>query len=520
MYQKRRAIENLLVMCFDLLALGVSFAGAVFLRYKTLNMTAAEGNQSQQFIIMIILYIALHMVTNYYSDFFRRSPLQEFASVLKEEILFYTFLVVVYFLIHSTLMLSRLMIFYLAVLQTILTFAFRLLLKQYLIRIYRFGRFSKRLVLVTVSDWAETVIEKIKKSQDWMNFLSGVVLLDGESPEGTATKCPKGGTAESGSPGRETAEGETAKQVTVGSKIAAGGTTEGKTAKHEILSIPVVADRAGMLDYIVHHNVDEVFFCCPDPEKDPELRDYISELQMMGILVDINLEIFDLVPYGNRTINRVGGYEVASFARNVISTRGAILKRVMDILGSLVGMVLFGVVAIFAVPAIRLDSPGPAIFKQTRVGKNGRRFQLYKFRSMYQDAEERKKDLMDQNEVSGLMFKIEDDPRITRVGRFLRRTSLDELPQFWNVLKGDMSLVGTRPPTVDEFEQYSSTHKARLSMTPGLTGIWQISGRSEIRDFDEVVAMDMEYIDNWSIGLDIKILLKTIPAVLKRKGSE
>jgi lipopolysaccharide/colanic/teichoic acid biosynthesis glycosyltransferase len=139
---------------------------------------------------------------------------------------------------------------------------------------------------------------------------------------------------------------------------------------------------------------------------------------------------------------------------------------------------------------------------------------------MYMDAEEKKKELLEQNEVNGLMFKIGDDPRITKVGRFLRRTSLDEMPQFWNILKGDMSLVGTRPPTVDEFEQYEAKHKARLSMTPGLTGYWQISGRSDIKDFDEVVRLDMQYIDHWSIGLDLKILIKTVLVVLTGKGSE
>ena len=138
---------------------------------------------------------------------------------------------------------------------------------------------------------------------------------------------------------------------------------------------------------------------------------------------------------------------------------------------------------------------------------------------MYQDAEARKKELMEKNEVHGLMFKIEEDPRITRVGKFIRKTSIDEMPQFWNVLKGDMSLVGTRPPTVDEFEQYEAKHKCRLSMTPGLTGLWQISGRSDIKDFDEVVRLDMQYIDNWTILKDIEILILTVFVVLTKKGS-
>ena len=156
----------------------------------------------------------------------------------------------------------------------------------------------------------------------------------------------------------------------------------------------------------------------------------------------------------------------------------------------------------------------------TGIGKNGRRFKIYKFRSMYVDAEERKKELEAQNEMQGLMFKMENDPRITKVGKFIRKTSIDELPQFFNILKGDMSLVGTRPPTESEFEQYNSHYRRRISMTPGLTGLWQISGRSDIVDFDEVVRLDLEYIDNWTIGLDIKILFQTVWVVIAGRGSK
>jgi len=174
----------------------------------------------------------------------------------------------------------------------------------------------------------------------------------------------------------------------------------------------------------------------------------------------------------------------------------------------------------FVAIAIKLNSKGPVIYKQVRAGKNGRRFNIYKFRSMYIDADERKKELESQNEVSGLMFKMENDPRITPVGRFIRKTSIDELPQFINILKGDMSLVGTRPPTLDEFEKYDSHYRRRLSITPGLTGMWQVSGRSDIKDFDEVVKLDLEYIDNWSLGLDVKIILQTIGVVIFGRASK
>ena len=190
--------------------------------------------------------------------------------------------------------------------------------------------------------------------------------------------------------------------------------------------------------------------------------------------------------------------------------------------------ILTAVLTVFLAPAIFISSPGPIFFSQTRVGKNGKRFKIYKFRSMYRDAEKRKKELMAKNEMNGLMFKIEADPRIigsgpdgTRhgLGWFIRKTSLDEFPQFWNVLKGDMSLVGTRPPTEDEWKQYKPYHRARLAVKPGLTGMWQVSGRSDITDFEEIVKLDMEYIKNWNIGLDLRIIWKTLGVVMKGKGS-
>jgi exopolysaccharide biosynthesis polyprenyl glycosylphosphotransferase len=197
-----------------------------------------------------------------------------------------------------------------------------------------------------------------------------------------------------------------------------------------------------------------------------------------------------------------------------------ILKRTIDIVGAIIGLGLTLIISIFIAPAILIESPGPLIFSQVRIGKNGRRFKIYKFRSMYADAEARKKELLSKNEMQGFMFKMENDPRITKVGRFIRKTSIDELPQFFNVLKGDMSLVGTRPPTEDEFLQYKGRHKRRLSLKPGITGLWQVSGRSEIVDFEDVVRLDLEYIDHWSLLQDIKLLFKTVFVVLFRVGAK
>ncbi|MDY6465509.1 MAG: sugar transferase, partial [Succinivibrio dextrinosolvens] len=218
--------------------------------------------------------------------------------------------------------------------------------------------------------------------------------------------------------------------------------------------------------------------------------------------------------------DKIGNVQCISVSRNYMSHKKLFAKHLMDFSGGLVGFLIFCIFYVIVGPIIKLDSKGPILFSQPRVGKNGRIFKCYKFRSMCADAEARKKDLMSKNEVDGLMFKMKDDPRITRVGRFIRKTSIDELPQFINVLKGDMSLVGTRPPTVDEYIKYEPKHKARVSMLPGLTGLWQVSGRSDIKNFDDVVKLDMKYIDNWSILLDIKIVLLTIKVVLFGKGAK
>ena len=194
-------------------------------------------------------------------------------------------------------------------------------------------------------------------------------------------------------------------------------------------------------------------------------------------------------------------------------------KRLLDILGGAIGTILFLMMYPFVAVAIKFDSPGSVLFKQKRVGKNGRVFNLYKFRSMYRDAEERKQELMAENEMNGALFKVKNDPRITRVGKWLRKTSLDEFPQFLNVLKGEMSLVGTRPPTLDEVEKYQPEHLKRISAKPGITGLWQISGRNKITDFEQVVALDCKYLDSWRLLDDIKILFRTVIVVMQRKGA-
>jgi len=195
-----------------------------------------------------------------------------------------------------------------------------------------------------------------------------------------------------------------------------------------------------------------------------------------------------------------------------------IIKRCIDVVFSSIALILLAPLLLLIAIAIKLDSKGPVIYKQTRIGKDGRKFTFYKFRSMYEGADKMRQQLEHLNEASGPIFKIKNDPRITRVGRFIRKTSLDELPQFFNVLKGEMSIVGPRPPLPCEVEKYTPYQRQRLSVVPGLTCLWQISGRSNI-GFDRWVELDLEYIRKQSLWLDFVIILKTIPAVLKGTGA-
>lgn len=334
----------------------------------------------------------------------------------------------------------------------------------------------------------------------------------------------------------------------------------------QIEGVPVVASLETASEYICKEWVDEVFFY-PEQLSDIEVPESMLNKDVEGFIYDsfnkfakksyevqgkeqprekaivelieacrqmavpmhIRLPIFNVGEKG--FIEKVGGYNVLTVTANYASPAQLALKRVMDILGGLFGSVAALVIMAVVGPIIKRESPGPILFKQTRIGKNGKTFQMYKIRSMYLDAEERKKELMQQNRVSdGMMFKLDWDPRIignkivdgkqvTGIGEKIRSGSWDEWPQFFNILRGQMSLVGTRPPTVDEWEKYKYHHRARLATKPGLTGMWQVSGRSRITDFEEVVKLDTEYINHWSIGLDIRILLKTVKAVFTKDGA-
>lgn len=272
------------------------------------------------------------------------------------------------------------------------------------------------------------------------------------------------------------------------------------------------------LEYVKRHQVDLVIFSVNHLVR-RKIEHLIEAFSEMGIDSLITIDSFAIETLETK-LEDFGTTNVIRLSPRLFTDGELLLKRLMDIAGALVGCFICILFGIIVAPLIFLEDPGPIIFKQKRVGRNGKYFYIYKFRSMYQDAEAKLQTLKDQNEMQGFMFKMKNDPRITKIGKILRKTSIDELPQFFNVLEGSMSLIGTRPPTVDEYNQYSAHHKRRISIKPGITGLWQVSGRSEITDFEEIVRLDCFYIDHWSITGDIKILLKTFAAVFTGKGSE
>lgn len=313
--------------------------------------------------------------------------------------------------------------------------------------------------------------------------------------------------------------------------IAVCLTDDGDVSRFSDLELPIYhTTDPDLLDKLVTRWIDDAFFLAG--MKTGNLSTLIEDFVTMGITVHYSMAALNDLATINVGVQSLGDYKAITGSARLISFRAAFIKRTMDIVGALFGLLVTAVLFLFIAPAIYIKSPGPIFFKQKRVGQNGKLFYMYKFRSMYMDAEKRKAELMAKNKVQdGMMFKMDDDPRIIGsekkgrdgkpkgIGNFIRNTSLDEFPQFLNVLKGEMSLVGTRPPTLDEWAKYSPHHRARMAVRPGITGMWQISGRSEITDFEEVVMLDRKYLQNWSPMLDIEILFRTVMVVLKRDGA-
>jgi exopolysaccharide biosynthesis polyprenyl glycosylphosphotransferase len=279
----------------------------------------------------------------------------------------------------------------------------------------------------------------------------------------------------------------------------------------------LVLGSVSQLGQILDDNViDEVIFAVPR-ERLSSVESAFRICQEQGAGTRVCLDLFEVA--GARVaLGELDGLPLLSFSRAPTDEVALLFKRAFDVVTSTVALLVFSPVLLATAVAIKLESRGPVFFRQVRVGKNGRPFKMYKFRSMRADAEARLESLRARNEASGPVFKMKDDPRVTRVGRFIRRASIDELPQFLNVLTGEMSVVGPRPPVPAEVRQYQRWQRRRLSVKPGITCTWQVSGRSNI-SFDQWMELDLEYIDTWSLWQDIQICARTIPAVLTSRGA-
>ena len=436
-----------------------------------------------QAAVLIASQLVVTLFANNYSGILRRKHFDEFIAVVKYIVEIVLIALVYLFMVKHSAHASRLQIGFTSLFFAVLDFVLRQLNKR---RVFRRGESNPRsIVLITGRDYVKEAMEKLVEPGVYQDYIiSGIVLMD-----------------------------------------------EDKPVTFEDIDIPVIPYGKEALERLTHDWVDEVFILQPDDLPFP--TKLMDELMLMGITVNYTVTAISDERWPVNDIEKLGKYRVLTNSVHFATAGQLALKRAMDIVGGIVGCILTGILFIFVAPAIYIRSPGPVFFAQERVGQNGRTIRIYKFRTMYMDAEERKADLMAQNEVQdGMMFKITDDPRVIGsekkrkdgspggIGYFLRRSSIDEFPQFFNVLTGQMSLVGWRPCTTDEWEKYGLRHRIRASMKPGITGMWQSSGRSEITDFEEVVRLDRDYIENWSLLLDIKILLKTVLVVFTKRGAK
>ena len=414
----------------------------------------------------------------------RREHFREFTMTVKQAVFIEGIALLYLFLLQEGQNYSRPVLLLMPVCYSVVAYAVRELWKWHLQKKKTSDEGKSALLIAASEDVVERVVKTIKENNYAQYIVAGISLIGGG-------------------------------KYSVGEKID---------------GVPVVAEEAGIPHYVCQDWIDEVLVVTSDEVPYP--GKLLSQLMETGVTVHLSLAKVMSEPGKKQFVEKIGPYTVLTTSINYASSFQLFLKRAMDIMGGLVGCIITVLLLPFVGTAIYLASPGPIFFAQERVGKNGKRFKMYKFRSMYMDAEARKAELMKDNRLGdGKMFKLDFDPRVignkilpdgshkTGIGDFIRRTSLDEFPQFFNVLKGDMSIVGTRPPLISETNLYELHHKARLAIKPGITGMWQVSGRSDITDFEEVVRLDREYISNWNIGMDIKILVKTVMVVLKEDGS-
>ena len=483
MYKKLSTgwLKHLDFMVLDIICLQLAFVMGYFLRHHSFNPYGSTIYRNEA-IVFALIQLMIMFLDDSFKNVMKRGYLVEIGMTVKNMVYIIVLGVFYLFLIQEGDQFSRATIMLTGALYGMLSYLMRIGWKA-VVKKRSSGEHSGRSLLIITTEKQSQSVVKSMLDFDYIGVRpTGVVLVD-----------------------------------------------QDRTG-HKIHGVPVVSNRADAAEYVCREWFDEVLIVLPEGREIPQkVFDAFAE---MGITIHVKIADVNEMQGKNQTVERMGNYTVVTTCINMASAGQLVLKRIMDICGGLAGCILTGIIFLFVAPAIYIKSPGPIFFSQYRVGKNGRKFKIYKFRSMYMDAEARKAELMKENKLGdGKMFKMDFDPRVignkvlpdgshkTGVGDFIRRTSLDEFPQFFNVLKGDMSIVGTRPPLISETNLYEPRHKVRLAIKPGITGMWQVSGRSDITDFEEVVRLDKEYIENWDIGLDIKILLKTVLVVLQKDGS-
>ena len=472
MYKKENNswLKHIDFVILDILCLQLAFILAYEIRVAK-GIPYLNPLYENMAFVLVIFQLLVSFFGESFSGVLRRGFLIEMKCMIEHEICVMLLAVLYLFMSQQGVMYSRGAFTIMCTLYFFIAYAARIGWKK-VIRSRKFAEGEKRSILIITTDAeAANVVKALRGDSYGTYHLAGVALLD-----------------------------------------------KNKTGSM-IQRVPVVAGADDVTAYIHKNWVDEVFFALPEHVDIP--KKIMKDCNRMGVVTHVQLAALNELGK-NQVVEEIAGYMVLSSSINIVSSWQLLVKRLMDIAGGLVGCIFTGIIYIFIAPIMKVKSPGPVFFSQVRMGKNGKPFKIYKFRSMYMDAEERKKELMEKNNIKdGLMFKMDDDPRIIKgIGHFIRKTSLDEFPQFWNILKGDMSLVGTRPPTMDEWDKYELHHRRRLAIKPGLTGMWQVSGRSEITDFEEVVELDTKYIEQWSIGLDIKILFKTVTVAFTGSGAK
>ncbi|MBE5929253.1 MAG: sugar transferase [Lachnospiraceae bacterium] len=422
-------------------------------------------------LVALCVYTLISVFSSYAYKWINMSLKEELYKIFEKNFCFCCILLIYIFVIRDIKLCSNFHFVMFFVINFVLTFVVHIVVKQILVKSYIKSDYCERVFLITDSSGANDAVRQLIRIKNWYFKLAGIAIID---------KDMKG---------------------------------------EQINGIDIISDGTDYIHTVLINSFDSVVISNTNFNNE-HLQHITEQFVAMGVVVHISIPKYDYKIAAGRKLENLGLMGVVTYKKYDYDFWQVVVKKFIDIIGGIVGVFLFGVAMIIVGPLIKLDSKGPILFTQKRIGKNGRRFDIYKFRTMCNDAEAKKKELMSQNEMQGSMFKMKDDPRITRIGKFLRKTSIDELPQFINVLKGDMSLVGTRPPTEDEFFNYEPYQRRRVSIKPGITGLWQVSGRSSITDFDDIVKLDCAYIDNWTILKDIKILFKTVWVVLFGRGAE